>query len=139
MIRRSNGSILLEMLLQLGRHGPVEIVGDVDHCEQVLLKPALFEGPLIRNQLCFRPGNDDLLAGGGTVHQLGKVRLRVVQVDSIGHCCASGASQELTSLTNRVTRSQSRLQCWRVAARCVFREPDILLRTSMAGPMIERG
>ena len=108
MIRRSNGSILLEMLLQLGRHGPVEIVGDVDHCEQVLLKPALFEGPLIRNQLCLRPGNDDLLAGGGTVHQLGKVRLRVVQVDSIGHCCASGASQELTSLTNRVTRSQSR-------------------------------
>jgi len=31
------------------------------------------------------------------------------------------------------------LQCWPVAARCVFREPDILLRTSMAGPMIERG
>jgi len=44
MIRQSNGSILLEILLELGQHGPVEIVGDVDDCEQVLLKPALLRG-----------------------------------------------------------------------------------------------
>ena len=47
---------LLEIVLQLGRQGPVEIIGNVGF-------------------RLARLGDDDFLAGGGAVHQLGEAKL----------------------------------------------------------------
>src|SRR5262245_16111271 len=79
---------LLEVLLQFGRQRSVEIIGDVGDAEEVLPKSTLLSGRLIRHELRFRLArlsDDDLLAGGSSVHQLGEVRLRIVDVDRLGH------------------------------------------------------
>src|SRR5262249_13915861 len=72
-VSSSSRTDLLKVLLQLRRQRPVEIIGNVGDSEEVLPKPALFSGRLIRNQLGFRLarlGDDDLFAGGSAVDQL---------------------------------------------------------------------
>jgi hypothetical protein len=99
----SSRTDLLEVLLQLGRQRAVEIIGNVGDPEEVLPKPTLFSRRLIRNQLGFRfacLGDDDLLAGGGAVDQLGEIGLRIVDAGGIGHCRAEAASHVLTGSTN---------------------------------------
>jgi hypothetical protein len=61
-------------------------------------------GELLGRREAFRLarfGDHNFLAGGGTVDQLGQVRLRIVEIDSVCHYSGFDTSHELTILTNR--------------------------------------
>jgi hypothetical protein len=85
---------LLKIFLDFGWQRSVEILRNVGDSKQILSATALLSGAVwhkLRLRLA-RLGDDDFFAGGGAIHQLGKVGLRIVEIDGFGHYCFPGAS-----------------------------------------------